>query len=189
VTSAVPQEGKTVVAVNLAAALAAQEERVLIVDADFRVPAVHRALLLPQTPGFTDILVDHLSIQSVVREVEGLPNLSVIPAGRIPPNPAEITGSARMRQLIEELRGSFDRIIFDGPPVLGATDAVVLASSVDGVLVVLRKGKIDRRAVRRMSEILDHTRVTILGGVLNGIDKGDAGYGYGYYYRGYESQK
>jgi succinoglycan biosynthesis transport protein ExoP len=191
VTSAVPGEGKTVIAVNLAAALAVQEEKVLIVDADFRAPAVHRVLLLPQTPGFTDIFVNHLSIRSVVREVEGLPNLSVITAGRIPPNPAEITGSARMRQLIEEFRGSFDRIVFDGPPVLGATDAVVLASSVDGVLVVLRKGKIDRRAVRRMSEILDHTRVTILGGVLNGIDKGDGGYGYGYgyYYPGNDPQE
>ncbi len=191
VTSAVPGEGKTVIAVNLAAALALQEERVLLIDADFRAPAVHRALLFPQTPGFTDIFVNHLSIRSVVREVAGVPNLSVITAGRIPPNPAEITGSARMRQLIEEFRGSFDRIVFDGPPVLGATDAVVLASSVDGVLVVMRKGKIDRRAVRRMSEILDHTRVTILGGVLNGIDKGDAGYGYGYgyYYPGNDPQE
>ncbi|HVP18666.1 MAG TPA: polysaccharide biosynthesis tyrosine autokinase, partial [Spirochaetia bacterium] len=191
VTSAVPGEGKTVIAVNLSAALAVQEERVLIIDADFRAPAVHRVLLLPQTPGFTDIFAEHLSVRSVVRQVEGLPNLSVMTAGRIPPNPAEITGSARMRQLIEELRGSFDRIIFDGPPVLGATDAVVLASSVDGVLVVLRKGKIDRRAVSRMSEILDHTPVTILGGVLNGIDKGDEGYGYGYgyYSRGTDPQK
>jgi succinoglycan biosynthesis transport protein ExoP len=184
VTSSVPGEGKTVVAVNLAAALAAQDERVLIIDADFRAPAVHRALLLQQAPGFTNILVDHVSVQSVIRVVDGLPNLSVITAGRLPPNPAEVTGSARMRQLIEELRGSFDRIIFDGPPVLGATDAVVLASYVDGALIVLRKGKIDRRAVKRMLEILDHTRVTILGGVLNGIDKADAGYGYGYYYRG-----
>ncbi len=189
VTSAVPGEGKTVVAVNLAAALAGQEERVLLIDADFRAPAVHRVLLLPQAPGFTNILVDHLNIHSVVREVPGLPNLSVITAGRIPPNPAEVTGSARMRQVIEELRGSFDRIIFDGPPVLGATDAVVLASSVDGALIVLRKGKIDRRAVKRMAEILDHTRVTILGGVLNGIDKSDDGYGYGYYYRGNDSPK
>jgi len=189
VTSAVPGEGKTVVAVNLAAALAGQEERVLLIDADFRAPAVHRVLLLPQAPGFTNILVDHLNIHSVVRDVPGLPNLSVITAGRIPPNPAEVTGSARMRQVIEELRGSFDRIIFDGPPVLGATDAVVLASSVDGALIVLRKGKIDRRAVKRMAEILDHTRVTILGGVLNGIDKSDDGYGYGYYYRGNDSPK
>ena len=186
-TSALPGEGKTLVAVNLAAALAAQEERVLLIDADFRAPAVHRVLLLPQAPGFTNILVDHLSIPRVVREVPGLPNLSVITSGRVPPNPAEVTGSARMRQIIEELRGSFDRIIFDGPPVLGATDAVVLASAVDGVLLVLRKGRIDRRAVRRMSEILDHTRATILGGVLNGIDKSDSGYGYGYYYRGNDS--
>ena len=191
VTSAVPGEGKTVIAVNLAAALAAQEERILIVDADFRAPAVHRVLQLPQAPGFTNILVDHLNFHSVIRQVEGVPNLSVLTAGRSPPNPAEVTGSARMRQLVAELRGSFDRIIFDGPPVLGATDAVVLASSVDGVLVVLRKGKIDRRAIRRMSEILDHTRATILGGVLNGVDKGDAGYGYGYgyYYRGHEEQE
>jgi tyrosine-protein kinase Etk/Wzc len=183
VTSAIPGEGKTVVAVNLAAALAAQEEKVLIVDADFRAPAVHRALLLPQTPGFTNILVERLTFREVLHEVEGVPNLAAITAGPIPPNPAEITGSTRMRELIEELRGSFDRIIFDGPPVLGATDAVVLASHVDGALVVLRKGRIDRRAVRRMREILHHTRVTVLGGVVNGIDRGDSGYGYGYYYQ------
>ncbi len=182
VTSAIPGEGKTMVAVNLAAALAAQEERVLLIDADFRAPAVHRALLLPQVPGFTNILVNRLSFRDVLHEVEGVENLAAITAGPTPPNPAEITGSARMRELIAELRSSFDRIIFDGPPVLGATDAVVLASHVDGALVVLRKGRIDRRAVRRMTEILHHTRVTVLGGVVNGIERADAGYGYGYGY-------
>lgn len=182
VTSAVPGEGKTTIVANLAVALAAQEERVLVMDADFRAPAVHKMFGFPHAPGFTNILTDRLSPQSLIRRVSGVPNLSIITSGPIPPNPAEIIGSSRMKELIDELREGFDRVIFDAPPVLGATDAVVLASRVDGTLLVLRTGRIDRRAITRMREILGNTRTNILGGILNGVDVGDKRYSYyGYY--------
>jgi capsular exopolysaccharide synthesis family protein len=182
VTSAVPGEGKTTIAANLAVALASQEERVLIMDMDFRAPALHKILQLPHSPGFTNILTDHMNPQSLIRQVTGVPNLRAIMSGPIPPNPAEIVGSSRMRQLIEELREGFDRVILDVPPVLGATDAMMISSYLDGTLIVFRMGRIDRRAVVRMTEILANTKVNILGGVLNGVKNDDRRYSYGYYW-------
>lgn len=182
VTSSVPGEGKTTIAANLSAALAAEDKKVLVMDADFRAPALHRIFGLVQTPGFTNIFTDHIGFKDVIRQIPGAPNLSVITAGPIPPNPAELVGSSRMKELMEELKGSFDRIIFDAPPVLGVTDAVVLATLVDGTLLALRMGRMDRRSIKRMSEILLNTKAVILGGVLNGVEIGQMRYRYYRYY-------
>jgi succinoglycan biosynthesis transport protein ExoP len=189
VTSAVPGEGKTTIAANLSVTLAAQEERVLIMDADLRAPAVHKIFDLPQAPGFTNIFTDRVGYRDLIRQVRGAPNLGVITAGLVPPNPAEIIGSSKMKELIGELRDSYDRVIFDTPPVLGATDAVVLASLVDGTLLALRTGRMDRRSVKRMSEIFGNTRAVILGGVLNGVDIGEMRYSYRYYSSAEENRR
>ncbi len=156
-------------------------ERVLIVDADLRAPAVHRIFHIPQSPGFTNILAERMSYRELIQEIPGVANASVITSGPLPPNPAEVIGSSRMKELMRELRESFDRVIFDAPPVLGATEAVVLASLVDGNLLVLSTGKMDRRAIRRTHEILGNTRATILGGVLNRVERADRRYSYEYY--------
>jgi succinoglycan biosynthesis transport protein ExoP len=182
VTSPIPGDGKTTVAANLAIALAIHEEKVLIVDADFRIPAVHKIFDLPDSPGVTNILSEGRSYQSVIHKVDGLHSLNVLTTGPIPPNSAELLTSSKMKRLIEELKGDYDRIIFDVPPVLAVTDALDLASILDGILLVLRLGEIDRRAVKRMKEILDTAKIKILGEVLNGVDVRDNRYGYGYYY-------
>jgi succinoglycan biosynthesis transport protein ExoP len=189
VTSPIPGDGKTTVAANLAITLAAHEEKVLIVDADFRIPAVHKIFDLPDSPGVSNILSEGSSFQSVVHEVEGVPNLNVLTIGPIPPGSTELLTSSRMKELIEELKGNYDRIIFDVPPVLVAPDALDLASILDGTVLVLRLGEIDRRAMRRMRDLFDNTKINILGAVLNGVDVRDSRYGYGYYYYYQKAEK
>jgi capsular exopolysaccharide synthesis family protein len=189
VTSSIPGEGKTTIAANLAIALASQGERVLIVDADLRAPAVHRVFGLPQSPGFTSILAERADYRDLMREIPGAPRVRVITSGPLPPNPAEVVGSVRMKNLIGEFRESFDRVIFDAPPVLGATETVVLGSLMDGSLLVLGMGKMDRRAIRRTCEIFGTTRVTIVGGVLNRVGKTDRRYSHQYYRAPAESSR
>ncbi len=182
VTSPIPGDGKTTVAANIAIALAVHEEKVLVVDADFRIPAIHKIFDLPGSPGVTNILSEGRSYQSVIHKIEGVVNLDVLTTGPIPANSSGLLTSSKMKKLIEELKENYDRVIFDVPPVLVATDALDLASILDGTLLVLRLGEIDRRAVRRMRDILDTAKIRILGGVLNSVDVRDNRYGYGYYY-------
>ncbi len=182
VTSPIPGDGKTTVAANLSITLAAQEEKILIVDADFKIPAIHTIFNLPDSPGITNILSEGTSYQSVIHKVDGVGNLDILTSGSIPPNSSELLGSSRMKELIDELRDGYDRIIFDVPPVLVATDAVDLASSLDGTLLVLRFGEIDKRAMKRMRDLFDNAKIKILGGVLNDVDTRDRMYGYNYYY-------
>ncbi|MBW8003501.1 MAG: polysaccharide biosynthesis tyrosine autokinase [Planctomycetes bacterium] len=182
VTSPIPGDGKTTIAANLSIVLAAQEERILIVDADFRVPAVHKIFNLPDSPGITNILLEGTSYQNVIHKVDGVENLNVLTSGPIPPSSSELLGSSRMKKLIYELRDGYDRIIFDVPPVLVATDAVDLAYSLDGVLLVLRIGEIDKRAIKRIRELFDNAKIKILGGILNSVDTRDSRYSYDYYY-------
>jgi succinoglycan biosynthesis transport protein ExoP len=188
VTSPIPGDGKTTVAANLSIALAAHEERVLIVDADFKIPAVHKIFDLPDSPGITNILSEGCGYRSVVRKLEGVDNLDVLVVGPIPPNSSELLTSSRMKALIHELKENYDRIIFDVPPVLVATDALDLASILDGTLLVLRLGEIDKRVMIKMKDIFDNAKIRILGGVLNGVDVRDKRYGYGYYYY-YEAEQ
>jgi succinoglycan biosynthesis transport protein ExoP len=182
VTSPIPGDGKTTVAANIAIALAVHEEKVLVVDADFRIPAIHKIFDLPGSPGVTNILSEGRGYQSVIHKIEGVVNLDVLTTGPIPANSSGLLTSSKMKKLIEELKENYDRVIFDVPPVLVATDALDLASILDGTLLVLRLGEIDRRAVRRMRDILDTAKIRILGGVLNSVDVRDNRYGYGYYY-------
>ena len=184
VTSPIAGDGKTTVAANLAIALAAQGERVLIVDADFIKPAIHKIFVLPDSPGITNTLAEGMNYQSVIHKADGVENLDVITIGRIPPNSSELLSSSRMEEFIDELKGSYDRIILDTPPMMGVTDAVVLASILDGTLLVLRVGKIERNVIKRTRELIDNAKIRVLGGVLNAVDNRYGGYGYGYYYYG-----
>jgi succinoglycan biosynthesis transport protein ExoP len=187
VTSPTPGDGKTTVAANLSMELAAQEERVLVVDADFKIPAVHRIFNLVQSPGISSVLSEDTNFHTVIRKVEGTEHLDIITAGPIPPNSSELLGSSRMKRLIEQLRDEYNRVIFDVPPVLAATDALDLASSLDGVLLVVKIGETDKRAIRRIREIFDTTPIRILGGILNGVDLKDSRYRYNQYYYHYHT--
>jgi len=183
VTSPVPGDGKTTVAANLAIAFAAQEEKILIVDADFRVPAIHKIFGLPESPGIIDILLDGSDYHRVIRKIEGVENLDILTTGTTPRNSSELLFSSRMKNLIQKLKGEgYSRIIFDVPPLLVATETVDLASSEDGTILVVRIGETDRRILMRTREVFDNAKIELLGSVLNRVDVNDRRYGYGYYY-------
>jgi succinoglycan biosynthesis transport protein ExoP len=183
VTSPIPGDGKTTVAANLAIAFAAREERVLIVDADFRVPAIHRIFDLPESPGIAEVLLNGSDYRRVIQKIEGVENLDVLTTGTIPSSFSELLFSSRMKNLIRELKdGGYSRIIFDVAPLLVATETVDLASSEDATLLVVRMGEIDRRILMRTRQVFDNAKIGLLGSVLNRVDVKDRRYGYGYYY-------
>lgn len=183
VTSANPSEGKSTTAANLGIVLAQAGRRVLLVDADLRRPTIHRKLGLPREPGlvqelFEDAPFDPASIPSVAE------NLYVLTAGSIAPNPSELVGSKRMRDVIDQMRGSFDVILFDAPPVLAATDAVLLSTQCDATLVVCKAGSTKDFDLDAAYDALQGVGASIIGTVLNGFDVSQSyGYKYKYAYR------
>lgn len=170
VTSPGPVEGKSTTSLNLAATFAQYGERVLLIDADLRRPVVHSALDLARDPGLTHLLIGSAEADDVIHR-DVIPNLDVIPAGPIPPNPAELVGSMVMSETLGELERGYDRVIVDSPPVLAVTDAAGTAGFVDGVLLVLRSGHTEQRAAERTAEHLGRLGVRILGLVLNDIQR------------------
>jgi capsular exopolysaccharide synthesis family protein len=170
VTSPGPGEGKSTTAANLAITLAQQGAHVLLVDADLRRPLVHRAFNLVQEPGLTDILVGTAALREAVRP-NVIPNLDVLPGGALPPNPSELLGSEAMHRLLDELRGSYDTVIFDTPPALAVTDATVLGASADAIILVLRAGETEEAAALRALEIFRRVQARVAGTVLNGVEK------------------
>jgi len=185
VTSSSPSEGKTLVCVNAAAALAQAGKRVLLVDADMRKPAVHKIFEVDQNPGLTNVLAGEgaHTLDDVVRPTD-LPNLFFIPCGPIPPNPAELIGCDRMKALLDEMGSEYDRVIIDTPPVINVTDAAVLCGSVHGVVFVVRSFRTPRDAARRAVEVLANSGGRFLGAVLNNVDVPRGAYHYydSYYY-------
>ena len=189
VTSAQPREGKTSTALNLALGLAQRGVPVVIVDADLRRPGVSRALALSQNgAGLSSLLSGAHSLDEVLRQVEAVPNLWVVPAGPEAPNPADLFSSPTMENLMQELRRRFEHLVVDSAPLLMVTDATILSRLVDGVVLVVESGVTARRALVRAHKILESAGGRILGTVLNKWDARDEGYysGYGSYYYGYD---
>ncbi len=182
-TSAGKGEGKSTVALNLAIAMCQDfDTRVAIVDADLRRPRVHRLLGITPRRGLSDILSGE-SVPEDVMITNSVPRLTIIPGGRSSKTPAELLASPRMRQFVEELKSRFDFVIFDTPPVLTVSDAIVLGPMTDGVIMVIQAGKARKNLVARAVELLHNSR--ILGFVLNRGDLVLSHYGYRYYDRGY----
>ncbi len=171
VTSAGAGEGKTVVCLNLATALAEGGARVLLLDADLRRPGCHRALGVPAEPGLSSVLTGQADVARATHALDA-PRIAVIPAGPPPPNPAELVSSARMRALLDDLRAAYDFIVIDSPPVLPVTDAVVLAREADGVALVVKGQDTPREFVRRARDHLVLANAHLLGAVVNNVDLG-----------------
>jgi capsular exopolysaccharide synthesis family protein len=176
VTSALPGEGKTTAAINLATVTALSlGRRVLLVDCDLRRPQVHRSLGLSPEAGLAEVLTDRVGLDQAVTKVEGA-NLEVIGVRSRPENPSELLSSDRMRELVEELARRYDRVILDTPAALGLPDAKAVGDLCDGVVLVVRANSTSHYDVSATLELLDRRR--LLGLVLNGAE-GDGGrYGY-----------
>lgn len=181
VTSLHQQDGKTSVSTNTAITLAQLGMGdVLLVDADLRHPDLHRLLEVPQTPGLSDLLVGGAALTETIRATR-IPGLFVIPAGLAPANPAELLFSPRFTQALAALGERFAHIVVDTPPMLGVSDALVLAPRVEGVILVLRHGRTGRDAAQRAVQMLGSVRARLLGVVLNHADARSTGAGYQYY--------
>jgi capsular exopolysaccharide synthesis family protein len=183
VTSSSPGEGKSTTTANLAVVLAQTGQRVIVVDTDLRRPVLHKVFGIPNNIGLTTALLagENLSLEDCLQPTE-IGTLAVLTSGPIPPNPSELLGSHRMQHLIEVLAQAADIVIFDSPPVLAVTDAVVLGRQVDGVLVVADAGNTREHALAQATAELQKTGANVLGVALNRLDTRRGGYYYYYYY-------
>ena len=182
ITSTAPSEGKTLISSNLSDALAQAEQRTLIVDGDMRRPRVHEVFGYDQEPGLSNVLVGTTQLQSAIRRTEN-PFLSVLPAGHLPPNPAELLGSPKYRRLLEQLGKDFDWIIIDAPPVMAVTDAAIISHDVGGVIFVVGAEMTPRRNAQTAIEQLTSARARIIGAVLNRVNLERHSYYYAPYHR------
>jgi succinoglycan biosynthesis transport protein ExoP len=179
VTSTGPGEGKTVVSSNLALALSQANQRVLLIDADMRRPQVHAYFSHPQEPGLSNFIVGNSEADDAIRP-SGIPGLWLLPSGLVPPNPAELLGTARFRDFLGTLKDRFDWIIIDSPPVMAVTDACVLAHSAHGVLFVVGAEMTSRKAARGALKQLALAQAGLMGAILNRVDADHQGHYYGY---------
>ena len=181
VTSASLSEGKTTTVANLAAVFARAGARVVLADCDLRRPRVNRCFGLPNSPGFTSVLLGETTASAAFHKIPKAGQLYVLPSGPRPPNPSELLGSLRTSELLNNLRANADIVLVDSPPLLPVTDASVLARRVDGVLLVVMAGTTTRRPLQRAVELLKQMQVPLVGAVL--IRAGaDGEYGYEYSY-------
>ncbi len=181
VTSSHPNEGKSCTSLNLALTLAQRGGRVVMVDADLRKPGVASMLGLTNGKGLSSVLTGAHTMDEAIQVLKVLPNLWVLPGGPRPPNPADLLSSPSMNQVLGELRKRFDHVILDSPPVLLVTDATILSTLADGILVVVESGVTARGAILRTHRILESAGGKILGAVLNKIDSHREDYYVRYY--------
>jgi capsular exopolysaccharide synthesis family protein len=185
ITSAGPSEGKTTVACYIATAMAQANKRVLLIDCDLRRPRLHRVFGgggQDLGPGLTTTLLEDGAGDPVVPTV--VPNLSVVPAGPIPPNPSELLHSEKFKQFLAKMAGRFDHVIIDSPPVVAVTDASILSTLVDGTVLVVRAHKTRKDYAKHGYRLLADVRGRVAGVLLNAVNFGADEYKYAYqYYR------
>ncbi|MBN2255467.1 MAG: AAA family ATPase, partial [Deltaproteobacteria bacterium] len=184
-TSSSPQEGKSTVVANLAITMAQDGKKVLIIDGDMRKPMVAHIFGIEQAPGLADVILGNYSWREVVRTVSdvmmgkmsvddvmitpGMDNLSILTSGTLPPNPSELVSVDAINQILTEAASEYDLVLWDSPPILSATDATILSSKMDGVVMVYRVGKIPRNTLKRAKAQLDNVNAHVIGVVLNGL--------------------
>jgi succinoglycan biosynthesis transport protein ExoP len=206
--SAVPEEGKTAVAANLAIAMAQAGLKTLLLGTDLRRPALHRIFGLDASPGVTELLLSNYDLSETIRTVAdimmgkmsmdkimltpGIDNLHIMTCGTIPSNPAELIQSEKFNSFVDEIHDQYDVILMDTPPLISAADASILAIKADGVLLVYRAGKVARNILKRAKAQLEQVKANIIGVVLNGVKAEislDYDKYYQYYYYGHEAKK
>ena len=187
VTSALPREGKTTAAANLAVTLAQLGDRTLLIDADLRKPGIGRLLNMNggKHAGLSSYLAGVSSLDLVTVQHPSIANLSAIPTGPLPPNPADLLSSHRLADAITQLRAKFKFIVIDTPPVMAATDAVILSVKADGVVLVVRSGETPKEAFTRTRDLLVSVKCRLLGVVLNAVNSSAPDYYYSYRYYPY----
>ena len=181
VTSAGPQEGKTITTANVATVMAQSGSRVLIMDCDMRKPRIHEIFEMPNSCGLSDLLVNGEEGFSFIKKTK-VPNLDIIACGTIPANPSELLGSKRMQRFLTLLGEKYDRIIMDSPPVLAVTDSIVLSRLVEGIILVVGAGASSKNSVTRAVELLKEVNARICGAVLNNLNVDKERYYYSRYY-------
>lgn len=181
ITSTQPGEGKSTVISNLALTMAQSGKKVLLIDCDLRKPTIHKKLGVSNQAGLTTILSKEKGLDEVIIASD-IQNFNILTSGPIPPNPAELLGSKKMRSFIAELKESFDMILIDAPPVLAVTDAQVLSTLTDGVIFVAGYGQAEKNAVVRAKELINKVGGKILGVVINKIPANSTNH----YYYNYE---
>jgi len=182
VTSTAPSEGKTVVSSNLASALAQAEQRTLLIDGDMRRPRVHEVFGFGPEPGLANVLTGTVHVHAAIRRTTNA-NLSVLPAGALPPNPAELAGSTVFHNLIQYLSQEYDWIVIDAPPVMAVADAAVMCHDVSGVVFVVGAEMTPRRNAQTALEQLKLVKAPIVGAVLNRVNLDRHAYYYAPYHR------
>ena len=185
VSSPGPAEGKTTTVTNLAITFANLGKRTLLLDADLRRPVIHRIFEIPRDPGISAYLSGAQDdFEPLVRETS-IENLFVVSAGIIPPNPSELIGSERMTELIAELEKKWDVILLDSPPIIAVTDASMISTEIDSVILVVKTGETNKVAFRRAIQLLQGVQTPLAGVVMNGVSKKSTYDSYYYYYQYY----
>lgn len=188
ITSSGPREGKSTTVANLAVSIAQAGKSLLVIDADLRNPTQHKLFELGNFEGLSSFLVSDQESCDFIKETK-VPGVKVLTGGPIPPNPAELVGSQRMKRLINEVSAQFDVVLIDTPPIIAVTDAAIIAQEVDGVILVLASGEVNKEYALRAKEQLDKVGAKILGAVLNKADMNTSEHYYYYYYHGSDAPK
>ncbi len=184
VSSAGPGDGKSTTVINIAITFASLGKKTVLIDTDLRKPILHKVFDYQRGPGLTQAIIEEIPITDVIRHTD-IPNLDLITCGDIPPNPSELLGSQKFINFVEQLKEMYEIVLFDSPPVIAVTDASVLSKLTDAMVLVVRAGGTDLRALNRAVELLTHVKANLIGVVLNGVNL-SAGYdSYYYYYRYY----
>jgi len=187
VTSALPREGKTTSAVNLAVTLAQLGDRTLLMDSDLRKPGIRRAMNLTtgKELGLSSFLAGVCTLEEAVLPHPTISNLSILTTGPVPPSPADLLSSHRMQEAVDEVRRRYKFVVIDSPPIMAATDAVIISALTDGVLLVVRSGDTPKEAFTRSRDLLSAVKSRLLGVVLNAVDSSAPDYYYSYRYYPY----